>query len=263
MKIKADLHNHLVHDNLKSFDSPRFFNRVIDWASKKLGQGGILGLGNCLGTRYEKFIGLKGYDRADIGNAIYVPEKDILVVKAQEVFAKQGDILTLGLPKDFYIGEQGKVKTLSLEDSIKKAKDYGGIIGIDHGCFVDGSIPYLEKNLRLLEDIDAIEVHNGNAWIPLPPFANKKAQEFYNRVKDDSPNLGTWCSSDGHSVFEIGSSYSLLNKIDYSNSEKLTDSLRKSIREHKDWSKDKRSNSYIGAGIHAILMTLFQEKEKK
>lgn len=260
MKIKADLHNHLAHDNLKCFEQEGFFNRVIDKAAKELGSGGILGLGNCLSTRYEKFIGLKGYDRVDLENAIYVPEKDILVVKAQEVFAKQGDILALGLPKDVYIGEKGKVETLSLEESIAQANGHGAIIGIDHGYFIQGALPYIEKKLKILEDVDAIEVHNGNAWIPVPPFANKKAQEFYNEVVKDFPHLGTWCSSDGHSVFEVGSSYSLINPVDVSDGERMKKSLRQSITEHKDWSEDKRTNSYIGAGIHAALMALFQEK---
>lgn len=261
-KVRADLHNHFAHDNLRPFDRKGFFNKTIEIAKQRLGKGGILGLVNCLGKRYEKFAELKGYDRQEIGNAIYVPGKDILIVKAQEVFAKQGDILVLGLPRDYYIGKENNPFAISLEDALKEVKELNGIIGLDHGFFVDGVGPYLEKNYKLLEYFDFIEVHNGNAWIT--PFANRKAQEFYKRIKNDY-DIGAICSSDGHSLFEICSSYSLLDKVkvDYSSAERLTESLRKPIREHKDWSEDKRENSYLGALVHAVIITLENLKRKK
>ncbi|MFH1787641.1 MAG: PHP-associated domain-containing protein [archaeon] len=259
--VRVDLHNHLAHDNLKCFEREKFLNKVIDKSYDTLGDGGVVGLANCVEPygRYEKFTELSGYERVEFENALYFPEKKILVVKAQEVFADKGDILALGIPKNYHIGKLGEVRKRSIEDAIKQAKDLGAIIGIDHGCFIDGAIPYLRKNLKLLEDVDFIEPHNGNAWIPHPKYfrANKQAQEFYREVLKEFPHLGGISSSDGHSVFEIGSSYSSLDmKIE----DDLTESLRKAIRNHKDWSRDKMSNSYLGAGIHAGLMLLFQKK---
>ena len=88
-RIKADLHNHLrTSSNLQDED----FNQSIDLAHRRLGSGGVFGMINFSDTRYEKFSELGGYQRVYVGpqkNAIYVPEKDILVVKGQEVPTEQ------------------------------------------------------------------------------------------------------------------------------------------------------------------------------
>lgn len=258
MKIKADLHNHLAEDNLGNFDKIKFCNRTIEIAEQRLRKGGILGLVNCLGYRYEKFAEKVGYYKIDLENALYFPGKDILIPKAQEVFAKEGDILVLGLPKGYYIGKEGDVRVRSIEDCLKEAKDMNGIIGMDHGFHMWGAGHYLEKHPKLLEYFDFFEVHNGNAWFPHPKYLNasRKAQEFYKEVIKDFPHLGVLCSSDGHSLYEIGSSYSLLDEVDHNSAEKLTESLRESIRAHKGWSDDKRENSYLGASAHAIELIL-------
>ena len=88
-KVRADLHNHLGPGG--SFPS---FNYVIDLARKRLGQGGILGIANVRQDedRYEKFVDSPGYERMDIGNAIFVPSKQILVVKEHEVIKKEGHL---------------------------------------------------------------------------------------------------------------------------------------------------------------------------
>jgi len=59
-------------------------------------------------------------------------------------------------------------------------------------------------------------------------------------------------------IYEIGSSYTLLPKPSIESAEKLTASLRKSIREHKDFSHDKRHNSILGASNHIAHLVFFK-----
>lgn len=250
MKIKADLHNHLRSSSiLKDSD----FNSSIDAASKKLGGGATFGMVNVHDRRYEKFADLKGYERVWIGdnkNALYIPDKDVLVVKGQEVHTDQGHLLVIGLGYDVHLKNNS-----SLEDTLKKAKDNGGTIITDHPFYMDGTGSYLEKNPQLLEYIDAIEVHNGEASFGLPvgPFpsgANKKAQEFYDEVKNDFPYLGAIASSDGHSIYEIGSSWTEINKLDIEDNENFTYSLRESIRNTNLDSCKGMKDSRFGAVKH-------------
>ena len=122
--------------------------------------------------------------------------------------------------------------------------------------YIDGIGQYLEKNPSLLEYFDAIEVHNGEAvWLPLftPRNANQKARGFYEEIKSDF-DIGALSSSDGHSFGEIGSSYSYLPQIEFRDSETLTSSLRKAIREHKNLDNDRRHNSTFPALNHAAYM---------
>ena len=60
------------------------FDKTINIARKRLGKRGIVGVVNYTDKRYEDFSKLPGYDRTNIGNAIYIPEKEILIIKGQE-----------------------------------------------------------------------------------------------------------------------------------------------------------------------------------
>lgn len=112
--VKADLHNHLRTRSRMS----GLFNRTIDTARQKLGRGGVIGLVNFSDRRYENFSGERGYERQDMGNALYTPVQDILVVKGQEVPTQDGHLLVLGLEKDKHLKENR-----TLHDSVKEAKD--------------------------------------------------------------------------------------------------------------------------------------------
>ncbi len=223
-KVKADLHNHL---STRMYNGD--FNPVIDTVLGRLGQGAVLGLVNFADTRYERFVQAKGYDRLDIGNAIYVPEKDVLVVKVQELKTKQGHLLVLALQKDMHLKEDR-----TLDDAFKEAQDNNGIIIADHLFYKDGIGPFLEKNISYLNHLDAIEIFNGEAslWIPklTPKNANVEAEIFFNKISKDYPNIGGISTSDGHSFYEIGRCYSYIDFPDIENSEKFAESLRKSIR---------------------------------
>ncbi len=249
MKIKADLHNHFatIGSDINNF------NEAIDAIRKKLGEGGICGLVNFEDKRYEAFSGLKGYEREDIGNAVYVPEKQVLVVKGQEVPTKQGHLLVLGLQKDVFLR-----KARSLEDTIKEARDNNGIIIADHPFYKCGIGNYLAKNEKPLEEIDAIEVYNGEANLYIPLITrigtNTKAQVFYEFAKKYYPDLGSFVSSDGHSLYEIGSSWMKIPEPCLKNSETLTKSLRKGIKIPRSEGEEKRGKivSYVGAVNHVL-----------
>jgi len=248
-KIKADLHNHF--STLENIGE--IFNQAMNIAQQNLGAEGIFGVINAQDKgsgRYETFLGQGGRKAENLGNAFYVPDKGIYVVKGQEVFSEGGHILVLGLNYGVRLQDYR-----TLEDSLKEAQDNNGIIILDHPCFLDGVIAknpktYLTyfKNWR----IDGLEVHNGEAWLPHPKYypANKKAQNIYNQIKDDY-DIGAISTSDGHSVRGIGRSYTLLEKPDFSSPERLIESLRQSIREHKDFSQDKQTNAYLETLDHS------------
>jgi len=171
--MKIDIHNHIrTRSNFQEYD----FDRIVDTVSKRLGFNGTIGLINMFGENsfnYEKVLGLNGYDRTDIGNAFYVPEKEVLVIKGQEVPTQQGHLLVLGLKK----GKQIKIYK-SLEETIKEARDENTVIIGDHPFGLSGIGKYLEKNPEILFQIDGLEVHNGESclWIPgkTKPYANKE-----------------------------------------------------------------------------------------
>jgi len=252
--IKADLHNHL-----QTCKPTCSFNDVIDIASERLGEGGTIGIVNVTDPiglidndnpmimngddRYEKFLASRQYDISNIGNAFYVPEKKVLVIKGDEIINPMGHLLILGVEEGKHIKNYKNV-----EDTLKQAKDFGGVVIADHPFFVQGIGPHLEKHLELVSDIDALEVHNGEAF-----YGNKKAQEFYDFIKKDFPHLGAVAFSDGHSLREIGSSYTELPCLDIRNSESLKQSLRYAVRNPFSC---KKHASYYSAFNHTIDMAV-------
>lgn len=248
-QIKADLHNHLA-----TFLYKGSFNEVIDITYKRLGSNGILSITNGYDAKYEDFLNLKtSYEKQDIGNAVYIPEKKILIIKSQEVFTKQGHLLVLGLSKNINLKHNK-----NLEDSLKQAKDNNIIVISPHSFFINGLGSYLRKNSKFLRYFHGIEIHNGEAF-----YGNEKAKDFYSLVKEDY-NLGALSFSDGHSVKEIGSSYTLLEKLNIETFEKLIESLKKSVQAHnKDFSKDKQGHSIKGALKHSIGWGLIGFLSKK
>lgn len=223
--VKADLHNHL---STRTFRGD--FYTVIDVTRTRLDEGAVLGLINFGDARYERFAQSVGYERQDIGNAIYVPDEDVLVIKGQEIKTKKGHLLVLGLQKDVHLKDDR-----TLDDAIKEAHDNNGIIVADHPFYKEGIGPFLEENASFyLDHFDAIEVFNGEAslWLPrmLPRNANKKAERYFRNVSSIFPNLGAIATSDGHSLYEIGRSYSYIDFPDIGSAEKLVKSLRNEIR---------------------------------
>lgn len=234
--VKADLHSHL---RTTSYWQEGDFNRAVDVAQRRLGEGGIFGLVNFSDTRYETFSGLTGYDRDFVGegkNAVYVPQKDIFIVRGQEVPTQQGHLLVLGLPKDVHLRERR-----SLEDAIKEARDSNGIIIADHPFYREGIGPCIQDKPELVKQFDAFEVFNGEAslWIPglTPRHANRNASDFYSKRRYEfkwHTKVGDVVSSDGHSFFELGRCWTALDisptLTTEASSEKFVNALRESIR---------------------------------
>jgi hypothetical protein len=253
--VKADLHNHLrTSSNLSDSD----FNATINTSLRRLGPEGIVGLVNFDDKRYEQFINLKGYERTYVGeksNGIYAyapRQRGIFVIKGQEVPTQEGHLLVFGLGKDVHLKQHRNLK-----DTLKEAKDNNGIVVVDHPFHSHGLGTYLEHNKDMINEIDAIEVHNGEAALGLPhtPFpyrANQKAQEFYDRMKQEFPHLGALSSSDGHSLYEIGSSWTEIGEPDIWHNYRFVDSLRDSVRDTNNQTSAKRSNSVVGALDHML-----------
>ncbi len=258
--IKAALHEHLrTSSNLK----PEDFNKAVDIARRRLGAGGVFALVNFADKRYEHFIESSGYERAYVGekrNAVYVPEKDILVVKGQEVPTKQGHLLVLGLGCDNHI-KQNK----TLEDTLKQTIDNNAVAIIDHPYGSAGLGHYLRANSGLgtyeklnekfLGQVDAIEVYNGEAAFGIPftlfPYnANKHALIFYRSAKKVFPHLGALSSSDGHSFYEFCSSWTEIEPFDIYSPSKLLPTLKKSIRKTNLKTQRQNTPSYRGAVNH-------------
>lgn len=233
-KIKADLHYHLK----KSF-CENDFDKIICKIEKRLDRGGILGVINYNDFRYENFTKLKkGYDIQNLENAIYIPKKEILIIKGQEILNKNGHLVILGVKENHFLKNKR-----TLEDSLKEAKDLNGIVIAPHPFFIFGSGNHLRKNPKLLEYLDGIEIYNGQAF-----FGNKKAKIFYDLIKEDY-DIGAVSFSDGNSLREVGSSYTLLEKP---NIHDLTQTLKNSIKNHKDYSNDKQHLSFLGSLGHSI-----------
>ena len=248
-KVKADLHNHLRTSSILRNED---FNQAIDLASKRLGSSGIFAMVNFYDKRYENFISLKGYNRDSLGenaNGIYIPDKDVAVVKGQEIPTKQGHLLVLGLGYEVHLkGDR------PLEDTIKEARDNNGIIIADHPFFREGVGNYLDNHQDLIRHFDALEIHNGKAALSLfgllPKRANEKAKEFYERAVLDNRHLGALSSSDGHSMYELGSSWTEIDSPDLANKANFVSSLRESISQTSLSTERQNLDSRIGALDH-------------
>lgn len=258
MLVKADLHNHLrTSSNVKEGD----FNRAIDVAQKRLGFNGTFGLINFADARYENFANSKGYERQNIGNAVYIPEKNILVVKGQEVRTKEGHLLVLGLKQNTHLKSGTDI---ALEDAIKEAKDNNGILIADHPFYREGIGRNLQENPELLKKIDGMEIFNGEAvFIPglTPRKANKKAMDFFEELERQGKNIGGIASSDGHSLYELGKNYTLIPQLNISNSEALIESLRQGIKEAPS-NGIKTHTSRIGAYDHILDLAFYAALKK-
>lgn len=245
-KSRADLHNHLrTSSNIREQD----FYRAIDLASQRLGEYGIFALVNFADKRYEHFIAQynpKTCTRQDIGedrNAIYIPERKVLIVKGQEVPTKQGHLLVLGLPYNKHIKQHQ-----TLEDTIKQAMDLNAIKIADHPFFKAGIGPYLKQNPELIAFLDGIETHNGEAV-----YGNKEAEIFHRLCfYNQFPNLGGLSSSDGHSFDELGRSWTEIDFPDITDSKRFVPSLRKSIRSTNPKTPRQEHTSYFGCLYHLL-----------
>ncbi|MBI2452166.1 hypothetical protein HYV50_03760 [Candidatus Pacearchaeota archaeon] len=245
--IKADLHNHFTTKS-RVLDA----NKVADRVYEALGNGGICALVNYDDRRFEGFA-----ERAEpignrLGNAVYFHDRNVLVIKGEELSTQQGDLLVLCL-------EEGKHLTQrkNLEDSLKEANDHNGIIILPHPYFHSRVGGTIEQNPKYFDYIDGIEIHNGNA----SRKANIRAQWLagktnFNNACEKYLHIGWLASSDGHSFKEVGSSYTILKlpNIKFSSSEGIIKELRNAIRLGGSYGY-KKNYSMLGFIQHISIIT--------
>lgn len=268
-KIKADMHNHF---QTLARIKEGFPEKAIGVIHKKLGKGGIVGLVNYQCNRFEQlYKKLKG-ERVEIGtlkrfNAIYIPEKEITIVKGQEIPTEEGDLLVYGIPHDVYL-RSGR----SLEDTAKEAKEIHGAVVVAQTGIQGTTEKFNKENLDGLEYIDAIETWNGSASIPIPGKnslrANKNSEETFKSFKPlkeiyDS-QLGSIVTSDGHSLYEIGSSWTMIPEPNLENPDTLNDSLIKGFELPRQSYEEKKGKfaPMIGVPIHVGALVRYNRSKK-
>ena len=257
--VRADLHSHVRTTNrFKEED----FNKIVDAVHKNMGGSGIIGLVNVgiqSAWNYERIIGFRGYERKNLGNAVYVFEKDVLIVKTQQVPTKQGHYLVVGIPEGKKL-EQYR----TLEDSLKEAKDLNAIVLTWPMFRFQGIGAFLQKHQNLLTEFDGITIHNGQSetYLPFltPRDSNKQAQEFYDCVKKEYPLLAQIVVSDGHSFGEIGSSWMEIPRPDIKTDQTLISSLKENL---KNPIRFKKGKSHFGALKHTAKLFLITVLNKR
>jgi len=243
---------------------------TVNAVQQRLGSGGVIGLINFGDERYESFAHQSGYARENLGNALHFHDQDVLIVKGQEVPTKQGHLLVLGIREGMHLKQKR-----TLEDTISEAKDNNGIIIADHPFYHEGIGEYLQRRPEILNDIDGMEVHNGEAAFSafglfpkiLPKDANAKAQDFHNHASKRYFNLAPIETSDGHSIREIASSWREIympgNYFSLVDQEKVTECLRnglKGIRPNFGILKSQRKDSNIGTTLHIGALMVSKAK---
>lgn len=253
-RIKADLHNHFSTWSYGWGD----FDLVIDKISTKFGKG-VIGLANCDDKRYEIFVdsssGNSRYERVEIGedkNALWLPQKNILIVRAQEVFTEQGDFLVLGTPKNH------RIKKKDLREVIKEANEIGaGTIAIHP--YLRGTGEYLEKHPELIEQIDSIEIYNASVELFGSRHNNLTKRLFVYGIHH---NIGCCAFTDGHSINAIGTSYTNIPELDITNSETLKKSLREALLQTRSAHYLKMNSAKIDAFMHCVALYFWRHFKK-
>lgn len=265
------------------------FNRVVDFTAERLGWNGTLGLTSfpdmVEDKKFEEFIQRPGHERITFGNAIYVPEKGVWIVKVQEVPAylngHEVHLLFFGLPIGRYV--TGRRNIL---DIISEGKDLGAKLVFDHPAYTHGIQPHLEKHqeliVKLMPHADGWEIFNAEAEfnlgnLPLvsrvfPPEANEKASVFYQEhIEPFFPHVKPIKSSDGDSLREIGRGQTrtfIPGWEDVSDGYKLTDYLFKGISKSGGQTESSRRDGAIHAmkalyhcGVGNTISRFIRKKE--
>jgi predicted metal-dependent phosphoesterase TrpH/glycosyltransferase involved in cell wall biosynthesis len=169
--IHVDLHMHTNH----SHDCATSVDVLLETAKKR-------GLGAIAVTDHNEISGaLEARERAD----------GIKVIVAEEVKTKeQGEVIGLFI-------EEKIPRGLSLEETIAAIKDQGGLVYVPHPFDRMHSVPDYEHLLKVVEQIDAIEVFN-----PRVAFSafNEEAERFAAKYR-----IVAGAGSDSHVPQGLGS----------------------------------------------------------
>lgn len=146
-------------------------------------------------------------DHNEIKGALKYQEKleghGIKVIVGEEIFTKDGEIIGL------YLKEKIEAK-LSVEETIQKIKEQGGLVYIPHPYepYRKKTVLREEKIKEHKDKIDLIEVHNGrNRNYSI----SKKQEELADKYK-----LRKVVGSDAHTFFELGRNTMLIASFDRS-----------------------------------------------
>jgi len=254
-RIKADLHNHFSTWESGWGD----FDYVIDKISRRFGEG-VIGLANCEDQRYENFVdskqGKRKYERVEIGddkNALWLPQKNLLIVKGQEVFTNQGHFLVLATPK------KHKVILKNLGEVVKEANDIGAPAIAIHP-YLHGTGQYLEQHQELIDKIDSIEIYNASLGLFGDGF-NNLAKNLY--LDNNFFSSGCCSFTDGHSARAIGTSYTQIPQLDITSSETLRASLKEALRQTKTEDYLVKNPAIRDAIAHAFELYVLRHLRKK
>ena len=173
MVLKLDLH---IHTHFSS-DSWLSLETLIKQIQKK-------GLNGVAVTDHDTIRGAKKLKELN------PPFK---VIVAEEISSQSGDIIG-------YFIENEIEPDLTAEETIRQIKAQGGLVAIPHpfdkirACRLKK-----DKLLKLIDQIDLIEVFNGRTlWPGAAKIAKNLAKQY---------DLGMIAGSDAHSKYELGTSY--------------------------------------------------------
>jgi predicted metal-dependent phosphoesterase TrpH len=142
-----------------------------------------------------------------------------LVIVGEEIMTTRGEILAA------YVSEEIP-RGLTPQETIHRLRDQGAFISVSHPFDRWRNGHWQEEDLlKILPDVDAIEVYNSRCM--LPRF-NREARQFAETHK-----LAGTVGSDAHATFELGQSLMLLEPFEG------PDGMRKVIRNgipHVRWS---------------------------
>ena len=188
--IHVDLHMHTNH----SHDCATPVDTLLDTAKRR-------GLGAIAVTDHNEVSGaLEARERAD----------GIKVIVAEEIKTKdQGEVIGLFL-------EEKIPRGLSLEETIGRIRDQGGLVYVPHPFDRMHSVPDYEHLLNVVEEIDAIEVFN-----PRVAFSafNEEAKRFAAKYR-----IVAGAGSDSHVPQGLGSVKIAMR--DFDGPEEFLESLR-------------------------------------
>ncbi|MBW2977313.1 hypothetical protein KY331_00555 [Candidatus Woesearchaeota archaeon] len=260
-KVNVDPHSHLMTcGELQRLGA----NRIVDTTREKLGPGGILSITNTRDNRYERFVdNLKlgeNYFWVNYENLLYFPEKDIWIVKAQEVNTLAGEILVVGMDYGEHIKEDRTFKYalhMAKYDGIERT-----ITIIPHPFWRDGAIKEFDElmkefpNEKLEELVDGFEVFDANGIFSVPYLiernANFKADLYYDRkIRPRGLKIGAVKGSDNHSLRGVGKGYITVTMPVHPEGDEVIPILRNEIKEGGKL-EGKMTDNWAGAFRHAL-----------
>ncbi len=254
--VRADLHNYGQTSNLISGG----FDRIVAKAKERLGRGGVVGIVDVHEERYSRFRkNTPASQYEDLQHGVYFPNDNVLVLRGVRTFTPDDSmsILAFGIPEGKYLRRD------EVSHMVKEAREeYDAVI---IALQSQNLFKYLVRNPSLLEQIDAIEVFNGNYSII--PSSNQEAQLFWEFYRNKTENnLCSIVTSGGHSVSEIGLSWMMMPMLDLYSPGSLKESLAGGVKRERIREEENRTNSLFAKAMafrHGLAVKYWWAKRAK